>query len=196
MSKAFLLLLTLGVSFSATAETLFIQTAASQTPHFPDTSRLVVAGINDEPILTLNGPAVVSELYAITIQETAGTVSNGSENMTDNITLVEDPVSGPNALVTNPFGITQSFTETGSGRSAIFAALAGSTFIVPLTTGRFLLITPLANANLSSNDVVNADFQLLSSVPEPSSILSVAAALLALISLTRNRRAASPPNRS
>ena len=190
-----LALLIFASSFSAKAETVYIQTAASQTPLFPDGSRIVVAGINDTPTLTLDSPAVTDELYLLTLQPSGGAHANGSESMTDDITVVEDPEFAVNAL-TNPFPISQTFTESVSGSTATFSASEGATYVIPLTTGHFLIITPLPNANLNANQVVDALFQLTSTdpIPEPSSIFLVAAGLIGLTSIARKRSLYSDRN--
>jgi hypothetical protein len=176
-----------GLFLKGTTVTSFIQLPSEGPLVFTDGSVMNVTGVNDTPTLTLDGAPTVSELYNISLTPTSGTKSNGGILLHDDIALVQI-----NSITefTGSAPFTQNFTETVVTGVATFAALAGTPFSIHLTNGEYLTITPLANANLGTSSIVDADFQLTSTLatPEPASMLFVGTGLIGLMAVARRLR--------
>jgi hypothetical protein len=183
-------LLLFGMTFVARADSIFLQTNAATGGTFTDTSRIQAAGVNDTVTLTLNAAPIVSTLYTFLLQPFSGTKTTSSTTLFDDVTLIEDNSA---VVFTGTFLFSQPLTESVTAGVATFAALQGPPVTVPLSNGHFLIITPLADPNIATNDVVTADFQLSSTlpVPEPSSFLFVAAGLTGLAAIIGRRRNSS-----
>jgi hypothetical protein len=182
--------LLLSMSFVAHADSIFLQTNAATGGIFADTSRIQAAGVNDTVTLTLNAAPIVSNLYTFLLQPFGGTKTTSSTTLFDDATLIED---NSTPVFSGTFLFSQPLTESVTAGVATFAALQGSQISVPLSNGRFLIITPLADPNIATNNVVTADFQLSSTaaVPEPSSFLFVSAGLTVLAAIIGRRRSHS-----
>jgi len=170
-----------------TTVTSFIQLPSEGPLVFTDNSVMNVQGVNDTPTLTLDGAPTVGELYNIALSPTSGTKSNGSVLLHDDVALVQ---INSVTVFTGSATFSQTFTESVTANVATFAALAGSPFTIHLTNGEYLTITPLANSNLGTNSIVDADFLLTSNLPtpEPASMLFVGSGLFVLAAVAGRLR--------
>ncbi len=99
----------------------------------------------------------MSDLYTLLLQPFSGTKTSSTTTLFDHIALVQD---NGTTVFSGLFQFSQPLTETVVGGVATFAALAGPTATLALTNGRFLKVTPLANADIAANAKVQASFQL------------------------------------
>ena len=172
---------------SARADSMFIQTAAGTGGMFTDTSRVQAAGTNDTPTLTLNIPAASSFVTAL-LQPFSGTKTSSTTTLFVNINIVEDNASIVYSASSNtPFTVSIPLTETVVAGNATFSTPGGSPSYHILTNGEFLEIQPLANADLSSNSTIQANFSLLSTSPEPASVMLTALGFAGLVLFARRR---------
>jgi hypothetical protein len=173
---------------------MFIQTAAGTGGSFSDTSRIQAAGNNITPSLTLDGPAVAATLFNATVQPFSGTKTTSATTLFINIHIVqENSVTTFDDSVNGTFTVSIPLNETatGGGTGATFSTAGGATVYHALTSGHYLEITPLADANITNGEGEQANFQLVSSitaVPEPASMLLTAFGAAGLAIFARRRK--------